>query len=57
MNQIKCPHCQTAFTIDKASYADIQNQVRTREFESEIQSRVKQLEEKYQSVASSSATT
>ena len=49
MNQIKCPHCQTAFTIDKASYADIQNQVRTREFESEIQSRVKQLEEKYQS--------
>ena len=49
MNQIKCPHCQTAFTIDKASYADIQNQVRTREFESEIQSRTKQLEEKYQS--------
>ena len=49
MNEIKCPHCQTAFTIDKASYADIQNQVRTREFDSEISKQIKQLEAKYRS--------
>ncbi len=49
MNEIKCPHCQTAFTIDKASYADIQNQVRTREFEHEIHKQINQIKEKYKS--------
>lgn len=49
MHDIKCPHCQTAFTIDESHYADIQNQVRTREFEQEIQKQIKQLELKYHS--------
>ncbi|SSY80945.1 DUF2130 domain-containing protein [Alysiella crassa] len=49
MHDIKCPHCQTAFTIDEASYADIQNQVRTREFEQEIHKQINQIKEKYQS--------
>ena len=31
MHQIKCPHCGKDFTIDEASYADILNQVRTKE--------------------------
>lgn len=43
MNQIKCPHCETVFTIDESSYAEIQNQVRTAEFERELH---KQLEHK-----------
>ena len=36
MEQIKCPHCGKEFTIDEASYADILNQVKTREFEQEV---------------------
>ena len=32
MNEIKCPHCQTVFTIDENSYADIVSQVRNKEF-------------------------
>jgi hypothetical protein len=27
MHEIKCPHCQKAFTVDEAGYADILNQV------------------------------
>lgn len=49
MHDIKCPHCHTAFTIDEASYADIQNQVRTHEFEQEIHKQTMQIEEKYKS--------
>ncbi|QMT31416.1 DUF2130 domain-containing protein [Alysiella filiformis] len=49
MHDIKCPHCHTAFTIDENHYADIQNQVRTREFELELQKQIKQLEQKYHS--------
>lgn len=33
MHEIICPHCQTAFTIDEAGYADIAKQVRDREFD------------------------
>lgn len=36
MNEIKCPHCGTLFTIDEAGYADILAQVRTKEFNEEI---------------------
>jgi len=41
MNEIKCPHCQTVFTIDENSYADIVSQVRNKEFEEDVH---KQLE-------------
>jgi hypothetical protein len=39
-NEIKCPHCGTLFTIDEAQYADIVQQVRTTEFESELHARL-----------------
>jgi len=39
MNQIICPHCHEAFTIDEAGYADILNQVRNHEFEEELKKR------------------
>lgn len=39
--EITCPHCNTAFTIDEAGYADIVNQVRDAEFAAELH---KQLE-------------
>ena len=41
MNEIKCPHCQTVFTIDEHSYADIVNQIRNKEFAEDVH---KQLE-------------
>lgn len=49
MHQIKCPHCGKEFTIDEASYADILNQVRTKEFDGEIHEKLKQLKKQHQS--------
>jgi len=39
-NEIRCPHCQTAFTIDEAQFADIVRQVRNAEFDAEIHVRL-----------------
>lgn len=36
MNEIICPHCQKAFKVDEAGYADILKQVRDHQFEEEI---------------------
>ena len=49
MHQIKCPHCGKEFTIDEASYADILNQVRTKEFNDEIHEKLDQIKSQYQS--------
>lgn len=49
MNEIKCPHCHTAFTVNEAGYADILNQVRTREFQAEIRERLQQAQVQFQS--------
>ena len=40
MNEIICPHCQKAFKIDEAGYADILKQIRDREFESLLKERL-----------------
>lgn len=40
MNEIICPHCRKAFKIDEAGYADILQQVRTKEFEQELHERL-----------------
>ena len=39
MNEIKCPKCGQAFTIDEASYADILKQVRDESFHEELEKR------------------
>lgn len=44
MNEIKCPHCDTVFTIDEAQYADIAHQVRTAEFDRELHTRLAEAE-------------
>ncbi|MDR1854147.1 MAG: DUF2130 domain-containing protein [Azoarcus sp.] len=44
MNEIICPHCKKAFKIDEAGFADILKQVRDREFEKEINERIRLLE-------------
>jgi hypothetical protein len=40
MHEIVCPHCHKAFTIDEAGYADIVSQVRTKEFNADLQERL-----------------
>lgn len=40
MNDVVCPSCGTAFTIDEASYAAILKQVRDREFDKEVHERL-----------------
>lgn len=40
MDQIICPHCGKAFTIDEAGYADIVKQIRDREFQAELHDRL-----------------
>ncbi|MFT6052222.1 MAG: hypothetical protein ACI9B9_001871 [Halioglobus sp.] len=41
MHEIICPHCDKAFKIDEAGYADIQKQVRDNEFEQQLHERLK----------------
>lgn len=45
MNDIICPNCQKAFKVDQAGFADILKQVRDRQFEEEIQKRLKLAED------------
>ena len=40
MHDIICPHCNTAFKIDEAGYADILKQVRDTEFEQQLHQRL-----------------
>lgn len=45
MNEIICPHCGKAFTIDEAGYADILKQVRDHAFDEALQERLRLAEE------------
>ncbi len=40
MNEITCPHCQKAFKVDEAGFADIVKQVRDTEFEKDLHDRL-----------------
>jgi hypothetical protein len=40
MNEIICPHCNKAFKVDEAGYANIVKQVRDREFDKQVQERL-----------------
>ena len=40
MHEIICPHCNTAFKVDEAGYADILKQVRDRDFEQQLNKRL-----------------
>ena len=44
MSEIICPHCGKAFTVDESGYAAIVQQIRTKEFENELHSRLESLE-------------
>jgi hypothetical protein len=49
MNEIICPHCNKAFKIDEAGYADILKQVRDRDFEHQLHERLELAEKEKQS--------
>ena len=44
MNEIICPHCDKAFKVDEAGYANILKQVHDREFENQLNERLNQVE-------------
>lgn len=44
MKEIKCPHCQTVFTIDESEYTDLLNQVKNEAFNEELERRVDEME-------------
>jgi len=57
MHDIICPHCDTAFKIDEAGYADILKQVRDGDFEKQLHERLELAErEKKSAVALAKAT-
>lgn len=41
MSEIKCPHCNTVFSIDESDYLKLVNQVRDAEFNKEIDEKMK----------------
>ena len=44
MKELKCPKCGNVFTVDESDYADIVNQVKTEEFQAEVDRRMKEME-------------
>lgn len=49
MNEVICPHCNKAFKIDEAGYADILKQVRDSAFEQQLHERLELAEKDKQS--------
>jgi hypothetical protein len=49
MNEIVCPHCDKAFKIDEAGYADILKQIRNKEFDKELHEKLAAVEQAKQS--------
>lgn len=47
-NEIVCPHCHKAFTVDEAGYAAIVQQVRGKEFDKELHARLESAEREKQ---------
>ena len=41
--EIKCPHCGKVIKIDEATYKTLVDQVRDREFETEVERRMQEL--------------
>ena len=60
MNEIKCPHCGTVFTINETEYSQLLAQVRSAEFDKEIHERLERekalLEEKAKNELQSQVT-
>ena len=44
MNEIKCPKCDSVFEMDASGYADILKQIRGKEYDNELNQRLKDQE-------------
>lgn len=47
-NELKCPNCHKAFTVDEAGYAAILNQVRNAEFDQELKRRLGEIQSRHE---------
>ena len=45
MKEIKCPNCGSVITVDDAAFAALLSQVRTEEFDAEVNRRIDQFKE------------
>lgn len=52
---IKCPNCGSVFTVDEADYASIVSQIRTSEFQEEVDRRMQELEKQSKILRASEA--
>ena len=48
MKELKCPKCGNVFQVDEADYASIVSQIRTSEFQAEVDRRMRELEKQTQ---------
>ena len=48
MKELKCPKCSSVFTVDEADYASIVNQVKSVEFQNEVDRRLEEIDKQYQ---------
>ena len=46
MKELKCPKCGNVFTVDESDYADIVNQVKTMEFQAEVDRMMNEMEKR-----------
>ena len=46
MKELKCPKCESVFTVDESDYADIVSQVKNAEFQAELDRRLKEYEKR-----------
>ena len=46
MHEIKCPKCGEVFKVDESSYAEILNQVKSNEFNEEVEAKIHERLEK-----------
>lgn len=44
MKELKCPHCGSVFTVNEVDYASIVSQVKNKEFDAEVNSRIQELQ-------------
>lgn len=44
MKELKCPQCGSVFSVDEADYASIVSQVKTQEFDTEVKSRLAEIQ-------------
>lgn len=48
MKELRCPKCNSVFTVDEADYASIVSQVKNAEFDAEIERRIAELHKRHQ---------